>query len=527
MKVSFLGATRTVTGSFFVIETSQTRFAVDCGLFQGDKELKERNYKDFNVEPSSIDFLILTHAHIDHSGLIPKLCRLGFQGPIYCNQATSDLCQVLLPDSGYIQESEVERKNRKNLRAGKELIEAIYTVDDAEASLKQFRPLNYDEIIQVADDIEMRLRDAGHILGSSIVELWIEDENGRNIKLVFTGDLGQGNQPIIKNPTVIESADYLFMESTYGNRYHRGVSNRRDELEEIIKDTMRKGGNLIIPAFAVERTQDLLYDLNYLYNHGRLDPSIDIYIDSPLAIAATEIFLKSYEYYDDETRRLLDQGKLNLPNLKFSRSQEDSIQLNQVKGNTIIISASGMCDAGRIKHHLKHNLWRPESTILFVGYQAEGTLGHRILDGQKLVRIHGEQIAVKADIKKIEAYSAHADQGGLLSWLKQFAKLPQTVFLVHGEEDAQRTLAELIKKELNVTVVVPGWLDEFELQAVYKPEVMEFDEEAINKAMVAEEMYLGLRVRLHELFKEASNTGDYDNLISRMRELDKKIAGIL
>lgn len=529
MKIRFLGAARTVTGSFYVIETGQTRFAVDCGLFQGSKELKERNYKDFSVDPKSIDFMVLTHAHIDHSGLIPKLCRLGFTGPIYCNYATSDLCQVLLPDSGYIQESEVERKNRKNLRAGHELIEAIYTADDAVNALKQLRPVDYDELVQVSPEIELRLRDAGHILGSSIVELWLQ-ENGRKIKLVFSGDLGQGNQPIIKDPTIIESADYLFMESTYGDRYHQGTTNRIDQFEQIIKEAMSKGGNLVIPAFAVERTQDLLYDLNVLYHDGRLDPGIDIYIDSPLAIAATEIFQRSVEYYDDETRRYLESGNhpLKLPNLKYSRSQEDSMQLNLVKNNTIIISASGMCDAGRIKHHLKHNLWRAESTILFVGYQAIGTLGRRLLDGEKLVTIHGEEVAVKADIKRIEAYSAHADQGGLLSWVKQFDIPPKTIFLVHGEEASQQALADLIKKELNIPVVVPGWLDEFELQAGdERQKFMLKEEQDVSKSILAEELYLNLRTRLNQLFKDASTEGQYDELIAKLKELDSRVADLL
>lgn len=439
MKIKFLGAAKTVTGSCYIIDTDKVRFAVDCGLFQGTRELRERNYIDFAVDPKSIQFLILTHAHIDHSGLTPKLCKNGFTGPIYATPATVELCGVMFPDAGHIQEQEVEMKNRKLSRSGKTLLEPIYTAEEAVECLDQLRPLNYDEVCKLAEGIEVRLRDAGHILGSSMVELWVE-ENGHREKIVFSGDLGQGAQPIIKDPSVIESADYLLLESTYGDRFHKGAEQRAVQLKKVIDETMARGGNLIIPSFAVERTQDLLFDLSQLQSEGLLYPGIDVYIDSPLAIAATEIFQRSFDYYDQETMKLVSSGHhpLKMPNLKFSRTREDSVLLNNIKNNAIIISASGMCDAGRIKFHLKNNLWRPESTILFVGYQAAGTLGRRILDGEKLVTIHGDQVAVKAEIKSIEAYSAHADQIGLMAWLKNFKKKPQTVFLVHGEEKVQQ-----------------------------------------------------------------------------------------
>ncbi|NLB87952.1 MAG: MBL fold metallo-hydrolase, partial [Syntrophomonadaceae bacterium] len=501
------------------------QFGIDCGLFQGPKEIKERNYKEFVIDPSSLDFLILTHAHIDHIGLVPKLVKHGFKGPIYCSHATEELASVLLPDSGYIQESEVERKNRKLKRAGKLLIEPIYTVEDALNSLKQFRSLNSDEIIEIAEGIEVRLRDAGHILGSNILEIWVE-EKGEKIKLVFTGDLGNSNQPIVKDPTIIESADYVIMESTYGNRYHKGVFRRTEQLKEIIENTMAKGGNLIIPSFAVERTQDLLYDLNNLYDNGELDENIDIYIDSPLAIAATEIFERNIEYYDHDSRQLIEQGKhpLHLPNLKFSRTQEDSMKLNEVQSGAIIISASGMCDAGRIKHHLKHNLWRPECTVLFVGYQAIGTLGRRIVDGEKLVRIHGEQVAVKADIESIEAYSAHADKAGLISWLKNFVLPPKAVFLVHGEVESQISLAEYIRSELGIQVFIPDWLEEFELKPSEKVLPKQFVGENMDKAMIAEEMYLDLRLKLHNMFKEYWQRSEFDKIIQEIKRLEKNIS---
>lgn len=530
MKIKFLGAAKTVTGSFYLVETDKVRFAVDCGLFQGSKQLREKNYGDFPVDPKSIEFLLLTHAHIDHSGLTPKLCKHGFNGPIYCSPATHELCEVMLPDAGHIQESEVEMKNRKLSRAGKKLLDPIYTVEESVKCLEQFQSLKYDEVIKLADGVEVRLRDAGHILGSCILEIWIE-ENGQKQKIVFSGDLGQGNQPIIKDPAVIESADYLLLESTYGDRYHKGVSNRVEQLHKVIDDTMKRGGNLIIPSFAVERTQDLLYDLSVLYAQGRLDPRIDVYIDSPLAIAATEIFQRSQADYDQETIQMVNSGHdpLKLPNLKFSRTREESAELNSIKGNTIIISASGMCDAGRIKYHLKYNLWRPECTILFVGYQAIGTLGRRILDGEKLVTIHGDQLVVKADIQNIEAYSAHADQIGLMTWLKNFRQKPGTVFLVHGEEKVQPILADLIHKELNLQVVIPNWLDEIELkptgmmeaEQIVQP-LPDYRTEAMNKALIAESLYLNLRTRLNTMFQEKYDKAQYDELIDTLKQLESK-----
>ncbi len=531
MKIRFLGAARTVTGSFHVVETDQLSFAIDCGMFQGSKELKEKNYQDFQVDPKSLQFLILTHAHIDHSGLIPKLCKLGFQGPIYCNKATAELCKVMLPDSAYIQESEVERKNRKISRAGLIPLEPIYTVEDAMNCLAQITPINYDEKIELAPGVEMCLRDAGHILGSSIVELWLE-EDGKKCKAVFSGDLGQTRQPLIKDPTIIDSTDYLVMESTYGDRFHKDVLNRVEKLKQIIDDTMKKGGNLIIPAFAVERTQDLLYDLNILYTRGDLDPTIDIYIDSPLAIAATEIFKNSSQLYDAEAMEYVNSGHhpLKLPNLKYSRTQEESMQLNTIKGKTIIISASGMCEAGRIKHHLKHNLWRPESTVLFVGYQAAGTLGRNIMEGEKLVTIHGEKVTVKADIRTIEAYSAHADQGGLMAWLKKFSTVPKTVILVHGEEKSQKVLGDLIQKDLNIPVLIPKWLDEIEM--VPRDEIKVISDSVVaapsplvvsttmSDALQAEELYLQIRSRQNQIFQESTRAENYAELIEKLKNIE-------
>lgn len=527
MKIKFLGAARTVTGSFYVIDTATVRFAVECGLFQGLKTIEERNYSDFQVDPASIQFLILSHAHIDHSGLIPKLCRAGFSGPIYCSSVTEELCQVMLPDSAHIQEFEVKRKNRKLSRTNHRLLEPIYTIEDANNCLEQFVTLNLDEIHDVAAGVELRLRDAGHILGSCIIELWVE-EGGDKTKLVYSGDLGHGNQPFVKDPTVVEDADYLLLESTYGNRIHKEMATRPERLKQIIDETMERGGNLIIPSFAVERTQDLLYDLSILHSQGQLDPGIDVYIDSPLAIAATEIFERNFALYDQKTTEMIRNGfhPLQLPNLKFARTQEDSMELNKLKSNTIIISASGMCTAGRIKHHLKYNLWRPECTILFVGYQAEGTLGRRILGGEKAVIIHGEQVVVKAHIESIQAYSAHADQVALLDWLRNFANKPKTVFIVHGEEKAQQVFAELVQNELQMHTDIPDWLDEAELKPleivqpiriIPGPDRQPHD---WSKALAAEETYFRVRSKLNQLFETRYNSSQYEKLTEELRELE-------
>jgi len=524
MKLRFLGAARTVTGSFHLVTTDKLSFAVDCGLFQGPKELKERNYGDFPVDPATIDFIILTHAHIDHTGLVPKLVKKGFKGPIYCSAATGELVSILLPDSGHIQEMEIQRKNRKLMRTGQPLLEAVYTAEEAAACLKNLRILAIDEIVPLAPGVEVRMRDAGHILGSNILEIWVEEE-GAKTKLVFSGDLGNYNQPIIKDPTIIESADYVIMESTYGDRLHGLAPDRSVELKKVIDEAMARGGNLIIPAFAVERTQDLLYDLIRIYHRGELDPGISIYLDSPLAIAATEIFLRHTELYDDETLQLLRQHDQAFKALgvKYSRTTEDSQRLNQVLGKTIIISASGMCDAGRIKHHLRHNLWRPESTILFVGYQAQGSLGRRIIEGEPIVTIHGEQVAVKAAIRSVDYYSAHADRDGLMKWLHGFVKKPRGIFLVHGEEKAQNHLAGLITEEFKIPLEIPEWLDEYTLNAEVSRAACGVGIPKPRPEAAAEIAYRNIRRRLDEYFVAQSKDGKYDEIVKLLEKVSKDL----
>lgn len=461
--LSFLGGAGTVTGSSFLLETGDVKLLVDCGLFQGGREIRERNWRPFAFSPADIDYVVLTHAHIDHSGLLPRLCREGFRGRIIATRASVDLARIMLPDSAHIQESEAEWRNRKRERAGLPLEPPLYTVADAEAVLPHFLGVNYDEIISLTSTVKIRLRDAGHILGSAILEVWVS--NTEDFKIVFSGDLGNSGQPLIRDPALIEAADYLVLEATYGSRLHPPREERRPELARIIRETTSRGGNVVIPAFAIERTQDLLYDLSSLFASGEIPVQVPVFVDSPLATKATEVFIRHPGYYDQETWQVLSQGRepLSFPNLKFVRTAEESKALNATAKGSIIISASGMCDAGRIKHHLKHNLWRPEAGIVLVGYQAEGTLGRQLLEGAKKVRIFGEEVAVKARVFNLSAYSAHADQAGLVRWVSAFEQKPQVVFLVHGEEEALGTLANLLRERLDLAVHVPAWGEKVEL----------------------------------------------------------------
>lgn len=466
MKITFCGAVGTVTGSCYLIETEQHRFIVDCGMFQGSKEIRSLNEREFLFNPGDLDFVLLTHAHIDHSGLIPKLVKNGFSKTIFATKATVELCRIMLPDSGHIQEMELEWRNRKRARKGQPLMEPLYTSLDARNSLRLFQAVNYQEEFRPVPEITVRFLDAGHILGSAIIEIYVT-EGRTTTKLVCSGDLGQKNQPIIKDPTYIQDADYLLIESTYGNRLHEETEERVRQLRRMIIESVETGGNLIIPAFAVGRTQDLLYHIRTLLLKGEI-PRIPVYIDSPMAVSATEIYRDSPGYYDDQTLKMMadNQSPFDYNNLHFIRTVDESRRLNEIAKGTIIISASGMCEAGRILHHLKHNLWRPESHILFVGYQAEGTLGRRLLEGAKVVKIMGEEIGVRAQIHSIGGFSAHADQAGLLDWLGAFQKMPRGIFITHGENGAQKDLAALIRRNFGITPSIPAWGEEYELNAV-------------------------------------------------------------
>ena len=475
MKITFLGATKTVTGSNFLVEASGKKFLVDCGMYQGSVEQEYENEAPFPYDPTKIDFVLLTHAHIDHSGRIPKLYNEGYRNPIYAHKATCDLCSIMLPDSGHIQEMEATWKNKKRERKGEKPLPPLYTAEDAARSIEVFVPVKYDEIINVTPEIHVRFNDAGHMLGSSIIEVWAK-EGDKVTKAVFTGDLGNNDIPLLSSPTMIDSADFLVMESTYGSRLHMRNDDKAELFLKIVSETINNGGNVIIPSFAVGRTQEILYELNkikdvqkdeeFVKNYQTL-MNAPVYVDSPLAISATEVFKENMELFDDETQYIMSQGDnpLEFPGLQFTRTSDESKALNESNLPSIIISASGMCEVGRIKHHLKHNLWDPKNTILFVGYQAPGTLGYNIVNGAKKVKIFGEEIAVNARIEYIEGYSGHADQEWLMNFIYSFRdQKPKHIFLVHGEEESQIVLKEKIEKDINIPVTIPSYGEAYELE---------------------------------------------------------------
>jgi len=455
LKITFVGATRMVTGSCFYIQSNDTHLLVDCGFFQGSKEDEKRNEEPFPFNPADIQYLLLTHAHLDHSGLIPRLVKKGFRGKILTTKATVELCNMMLLDSAHIQERDAEWENKKRMRAGRPLIQPLYTTDETTNSLAYFQGTAYNETVSLANNLKVRFQDAGHILGSAILELWIK-EGAEEKKLVFSGDLGQKDLPIVKNPTSIEEGDYVFVESTYGNRMHKDIGKTTEEFCMAVTESMKNGGNVVIPAFAVGRTQNVLYILNQLSKEGKLK-HFRAFVDSPMAVQATAITLNHPECFDEETREIVKGAKFSDSSLslKFSESVEDSMAINKIKHGAIIISASGMCNAGRIRHHLKHNLWRSECSIIFVGYQAHGTLGRIIIEGAKEVKLLGDDIAVKAKIYTIGGFSAHADQQGLLEWLGAFKKKPRRVFVMHGEEDTALKFAETVKTQLNMDAYAP------------------------------------------------------------------------
>ncbi|WP_298433473.1 MBL fold metallo-hydrolase [Ottowia sp.] len=454
MKLSFLGAAREVTGSCFLVEAADVRFLVDCGMVQGGREAPTRNRKPFEFDPASIDFVLLTHAHIDHSGLLPRLTRSGFNGPIYATTATVDLLGVMLPDSAHIQESDAKRDAKRF--QGKNPMPPLYTLQDARECLNQAKSVVYDQEFSPHASVRCRFSDAGHILGSAIVEVWVA-EHGHATKLVFSGDLGQPGRPILRDPTPIEEADILVIESTYGNRRHQNLSATEDEMIAIVEKTLfERGGNVIMPAFAVGRTQEVLYHLHRLACEGRLRHP-KVFVDSPMATDATRITREHLELFDEQAKRLAGwhaRGE-NLPYLHFTAGVEESKALNQIRSGAIIISASGMCDAGRIRHHLRHNLPRRECSVLIPGFQAQGTLGRRLVDGAKRVRIFGEDIPVRATVHSVGGLSAHADQGALLDWAGAFSRPPKQTFVVHGESSAALALADTLRQELGWQVTVP------------------------------------------------------------------------
>jgi metallo-beta-lactamase family protein len=431
---------------------------LDCGMQQGENA---ENGNPFAFQPSEIACLFLTHAHIDHSGLIPKLVREGFKGQIITTHATADLVEIMLLDSAHIQEKEAEWKTRKALRQGKDhAFQPLYSVEDVLAALPLFVKKGYGEIGRQAKGLTYRFVDAGHILGSSTFELWYQDGPAEK-KIVFSGDIGKKGNPIIADPHLTTAADYVVMESTYGNRMHKGMKESVDELVEAVKVTFKRGGNVIMPAFAVGRTQDILYILNGQVREGRL-PALDVYVDSPLARDATRIYTRHPQYFDEEARRLTQVIKGDAIRLHFTESIEESQAINRIKSGAVILAGSGMCEGGRVAHHLKHNLWRPECSVVFTGFQARGTLGRRIVHGVSHVHIMGEEIAVRAAVYTINGFSAHADQKELIEWLSAFESRPE-VFVVHGEENVAVAFAELVTERLGLVTHVPHRGDEFDI----------------------------------------------------------------
>lgn len=460
MKIRFFGAARQVTGTCFHLSINGKQLLIDCGMQQGEHE-SEGNRNAFPFSAPDIDYLILTHAHIDHSGLIPKLVKEGFKGPIITSQATADLVTIMLYDSAHIQEKDAEWLTKKAFRAGRdEVVQPLYTAEDVQAALPLLQRKRYAETVDLGDGVTFSLWDAGHILGSGSVEMWYQD-GPKQKKIVFSGDIGKKDNPIINDPEHGETADYVVMESTYGNRLHKGMGESVDELAEAIKTTFKKGGNVLMPAFAVGRTQDLLYILNRLVREGRLKP-IEVYIDSPLAEEATKVYLSHPEIFDREASKLSSIIQSNAVKLHFTASVQESQAINRIKSGVVIIAGSGMCEGGRIVHHFKHNLWRQECSVIFTGFQARGTLGRRIVDGATHVKVLGEEIALRARVYTIGGFSAHADKAGLLEWIGSFRNHPE-VFIVHGEEEACLHFEKAVKEQFGLVTHVPRKGEEYEV----------------------------------------------------------------
>lgn len=479
MKIKFCGAAQFVTGSCFYVESSGYKFLVDCGMFQG-KDDEKNETRDFPFDERKIDFVLLTHAHTDHAGRLPLLVKNGFKGKIYTTPATIRLCEIMLYDSAHIQEVEAEWVNRKNKRGTlDEHYTPIYDSLDVDATLPLFEPVEYNELFKISEGIKVRFVDAGHLLGSASIEVFLT-EKGKEEKIVFSGDLGNFNQPIIKNsPTYIDDADIVVTESTYGDELHKVNTevitsmDRAKKLADLVDETFKAHGNVVIPAFAVGRTQELLYLFNLIDFYHLLPYEVPVYVDSPMAIRVTNIFSnEDPANFDEETRSLIKKGDnpISFPSLHLALSVEDSKAINELQEPCVIISASGMCSQGRIKHHLKHNLWRPESTILFTGYQAGGTLGRSILDGAKTVKIFGEKINVVANIRTLQSLSGHADQRGIIKWIEHFDKnrLKQ-VFVVHGEKDSALFFQDYLKNEMGISAYAPEFNEEIDIRLSMLP----------------------------------------------------------
>ncbi len=456
MRLTFIGADHEVTGSCHYLKACGKHILVDYGMEQGGNVYENA---ELPIPPSDVDYVLITHAHIDHSGMLPLLYAQGFKGQVLATQATCDLCRIMLKDSAHIQEMEAEWKNRKARRAGKAEIKPLFTMEDAEGVLTHFVPCQYREIVELSENVKIRFTDVGHLLGSSSIEVWVL-ENGIEKKIVFSGDIGNKNKPLIKDPSYLEDADYVVMECTYGDRSHERTHEHIGELAAILQETLDMGGNLVIPAFAVGRTQEILYFMRRIKDEKMIrgHDHFEVYVDSPMAVEATSVFHKNIiECFDQEAMDLVNQGinPITFPGLKLSITSEDSKNINFNTKPKVIISAAGMCDAGRIRHHLKHNLWRPECTILFAGYQAVGTLGRALIEGTQVVKLFGETIDVEARIERLDGLSGHADKEGLIEWLQAFKEKPQKVFLVHGDDAVCTSFSELLRDEYGYDTDAP------------------------------------------------------------------------
>lgn len=461
MRLQFLGANRQVTGSKHLLEAGGARLLVDCGMYQ-ERDFTDRNWEDPPINLGGIDAVLLTHAHVDHCGMLPRMVRQGLRAPILATPATCELAEIILEDSARIQEEDAVYKRKRHRKEGRKVkhpVVPLSTSEDVRRTLPHFQPLPYRRDQRINDRVSVRFHDAGHILGSAIAEV-VCSENGVQRRFLFSGDLGQRGKPIIRDPAVLSEADYIILESTYGNRDHNGPADVEQRLAEVIRETAAAGGNIVIPVFALERAQELLYHIGRLLRDRRI-PQIDVVLNSPMAVDITEVFRRHRDCFDGEAWSRINSGEslFRFPGTRMVRSVEESKQIHQATRPSIIMATSGMCTAGRIKHHLRHNITRPESTILFVGYQAQGTLGRKIVDGNAEVRILGSMYPVRARIAQIDGFSGHADRGGLCAWLESFASPPRQLFLVHGEEQGSLELAERIRRDRGWNVIVPKYQD--------------------------------------------------------------------
>jgi metallo-beta-lactamase family protein len=465
MRITCLGAARTVTGSCYMVDNDKSLFLVDCGMYQGGRQIEMRNRSDRLYRVSDLKGVFITHAHIDHSGLLPRLVRQGFRGPVFATDATCDLLRVLWLDSANIQEMEAQWQSRKNKRKGRAQVNALYEAADAEKAITLLEPVDLDQDKQPLPGVTSRFVTAGHILGAASLHLTLDNGLNRH-RVGFSGDLGRPGQLIVPDAEIMPQVDTLFMETTYGSRRHKSLPESIDELIGVVQQAYKEGGKVLIPAFAVERTQEIIYTLAKAYREGKMPKDMPVFLDSPLAINATVIFRQHPEFFDDETMAILEDGHtpINLPNLKFTPKTEDSQKINDHKGPAVIIAGSGMANAGRIKHHLKHNLWRPDCHVVIVGFQAQGTTGRKIVEGAKSVKIFREDVAVKAKVHTIGGFSAHADQAELMEWLGKQVHSGLTVNLIHGEESATLAFMELAQAKFpEVKFHAPEWKETLQL----------------------------------------------------------------